>query len=98
MEKGINFKVVSFKHQNIFISGRYNKYSRQISQSVWIIGGTLKKTEKSVEEEVGVYFSKLFRGKSDSFKFGAAGREDADVRMLGKGIFFFFLNLNFALK
>ncbi|XP_021737137.1 putative tRNA pseudouridine synthase Pus10 [Chenopodium quinoa] len=66
----------------IYIGGRYLKYSRNVSQSRWIIDDE-RMGEASVEEIVGNSILPLCRG--DNYKFHAAGREDIDVRMLGSG-------------
>ncbi|KNA11069.1 hypothetical protein SOVF_138600 [Spinacia oleracea] len=66
----------------IYIGGRYLKYSRNVSQSRWIIDDE-RMGEASVEEIVGTSILPLCKG--DNYKFHAAGREDIDVRMLGSG-------------
>ncbi|CAH2036727.1 unnamed protein product [Thlaspi arvense] len=66
----------------IFFSGRYFKYSRNVSQSRWIIDDE-RMGESSVEEIIGGNILPACLG--DSYKFHAAGREDIDVRMLGSG-------------
>ncbi|KAF1897105.1 hypothetical protein Lal_00034807 [Lupinus albus] len=65
-----------------FFGGRYLKYSRNVSQTRWIIDDE-RMGEASVEEIIGGNILQACRG--DSFKFHAAGREDIDVRMLGQG-------------
>lgn len=72
----------SFHHLSVFVGGRYCKYSRKVSQSPWFIDG-LRKAEKSVQEFVGEVLVKHF--KAVDYKFMSAGREDIDVRMLGRG-------------
>ncbi|CAN8312700.1 unnamed protein product [Cochlearia groenlandica] len=66
----------------IFFSGRYFKYSRNVSQSRWIIDDE-RMGEASVEEIIGGNILPACLG--DTYKFHAAGREDIDVRMLGSG-------------
>ncbi|XP_035538555.1 tRNA pseudouridine synthase Pus10 [Juglans regia] len=66
----------------IFFGGRYLKYSRNVSQTRWIIDDE-RKGEASVEEIVGGNILPMCQG--DNYKFHAAGREDIDVRMLGSG-------------
>ncbi|XP_046847599.1 tRNA pseudouridine synthase Pus10-like [Xenia sp. Carnegie-2017] len=66
----------------VYLAGRYNKYSRFLSQSPWIVNGQ-RMTENSVEELIAAEIEKVFL--SDDSKFSSAGREDVDVRMLGKG-------------
>lgn len=72
----------SFHHLSVYAAGRYCKYSRKVSQSPWIIDG-VRKSEGSVQEFIGHILKKLYR--ADDFKFLSAGREDIDVRMLGRG-------------
>ncbi|XP_062025079.1 uncharacterized protein LOC133741150 isoform X1 [Rosa rugosa] len=66
----------------IYFGGRYLKYSRNVSQSCWIIDDE-RMGEASVEEIMGSNILPICRG--DKYKFHAAGREDIDVRMLGSG-------------
>ncbi|KAK9164633.1 hypothetical protein Syun_005535 [Stephania yunnanensis] len=66
----------------IYIGGRYLKYSRNVSQTKWIIDDE-RMGEASVEEIIGSNILPVCRG--DNYKFHAAGREDIDVRMLGSG-------------
>lgn len=73
---------VTFYHQPIFIGGRYNKYSRELSQSPWLIDG-VKKTKYSVQELIVPVVQQKFSCKE--IKFSSSGREDSDVRMLGNG-------------
>ncbi|KAH0448732.1 hypothetical protein IEQ34_022532 [Dendrobium chrysotoxum] len=60
----------------MFIGGRYLKFSRKVSQTLWIIDDE-RMGEASVEEIVGTRALEICRG--DSYKFHAAGREDIDV-------------------
>ncbi|WOG97739.1 hypothetical protein DCAR_0417080 [Daucus carota subsp. sativus] len=66
----------------MYIGGRYLKYSRNVSQSRWIIDDE-RMGEASVEEIIGGNILPTCLG--DGYKFHAAGREDIDVRMLGSG-------------
>ncbi|XP_065060401.1 tRNA pseudouridine synthase Pus10-like isoform X2 [Rhopilema esculentum] len=66
----------------IYVAGRYNKYSRELSQTPWIIDGT-RKTESSVQELICDKILQYFR--ATDLKFISAGREDVDVKMLGSG-------------
>ena len=86
-------------HELLFSSGRYNKYSRTLSQTPWIIDG-IRKAETSVEELIALPISQLVVAKgrislpcvtpSQSLSllehaFLSSGREDVDVRTLGIG-------------
>ncbi|KAL6011829.1 hypothetical protein ACLOJK_002295 [Asimina triloba] len=61
---------------------RPGKYSRNVSQTKWIIDDE-RMGEASVEEIIASSVLPTCRG--DNYKFHAAGREDIDVRMLGSG-------------
>ncbi|XP_078163235.1 pseudouridine synthase family protein isoform X3 [Carex rostrata] len=74
--------VVACHRTPIYIAGRYLKYSRNVSQSRWIIDDE-RMGEASVEELIGENVLQICRG--DGYKFHSAGREDIDVRMLGSG-------------
>ncbi|KAF7683659.1 putative tRNA pseudouridine synthase Pus10 [Astathelohania contejeani] len=66
-------------NSSLFIIGKYKKMIRGISQTPMLIGGK-RKYEHAVSDFVpGV--KQFFR--ADDVKFCSAGREDADVRMLG---------------
>lgn len=78
----------------LFIEGRYKKLIRGIPQTKWPCrecGGrgcercnyTGKKYQESVEELISHQVLKELRGTGS--KFHGAGREDIDVKMLGKG-------------
>ena len=77
----------TFEHSQLYVAGRYCKLERNISNSVWILGGK-RMTEHSVEELIGLPLDEYFR--ADTHKFSSAGREDADVLMLGLGRPFYF--------
>lgn len=64
------------------VGGRYLKFSREYSQTPWAIKGQ-KLTEHSVSDCFADLIQKYHR--ADSTKFVTAGREDANVRMLGTG-------------
>lgn len=72
----------SFHHLAVYVAGRYCKYSRELSQSPWIING-IRRGESSVQEYIGNVLLNHF--KASGYKFISAGREDIDVRMLGNG-------------
>ncbi|UJR31972.1 hypothetical protein I4U23_019445 [Adineta vaga] len=70
------------QHDSVFVAGRYNKYSRTLSQTPWVIDG-IRKAETSVEELITLPISKLVSAKHHAFL--SSGREDVDVRTLGRG-------------
>ncbi|CAF3179974.1 unnamed protein product [Rotaria sp. Silwood2] len=61
---------------------RYNKYSRRLSQTPWIIDG-VRKADASVEELIALPISKLVAAKNHVFI--SSDREDVDIRTLGRG-------------
>jgi len=73
---------VLFKREPIYIAGRYMKYSRNLSQTPWIVNGdTLFMS--SVQEQIISGVERYINCKD--IKFSSSGREDVDVRMLGRG-------------
>ncbi len=78
----------------LFIGGRYNKYSREIPQTIWPCRechgkgcphchGKGKMYETSVQEIIGDIALEMTEG--DEHFFHGMGREDIDARMLGDG-------------
>jgi tRNA pseudouridine synthase 10 len=76
------FESVTFLHESSYVGGRYLKYSREYSQTPWTVRG-----KKLAEYAVSDCFQPLLEKyhRADSSKFCTAGREDANVRMLGSG-------------
>jgi len=73
---------VEISSESILIAGRYNKFTWELSQSPWLIDG-IWKVASSMQEEICPNMLELVKGSHYSFHSG--GREDIDVRMLGKG-------------
>lgn len=72
---------------SLLFAGRYNKWSRQVSQTPWFIGEDVEDEGATVvvtcvEQAVTSGLREVFGGKT---AFVAGGREDVDVRMLGGG-------------
>ncbi|XP_054158765.1 tRNA pseudouridine synthase Pus10-like [Oppia nitens] len=67
----------------IYIAGRYQKYSRHLSQTPWILDDGSRLMDDSVQDIIdrGVRQHVV----CDELRFSASGREDVDVRMLGRG-------------
>ena len=73
---------INYASAPLYLAGRYNKYSRNISQTPWSLEGEevkLESVEKIISEPVMRIFS------PSEIRFTASGREDIDVRMLGTG-------------
>ena len=73
---------VECAHEAIYIAGRYNKYSRDLSQTPWVVDGE-RRTASSIEEMICVHLKESTKAKE--YKLSASGREDVDVLMLGRG-------------
>ncbi|XP_011692515.1 PREDICTED: putative tRNA pseudouridine synthase Pus10 [Wasmannia auropunctata] len=69
-------------HSSVFIGGRYNKLSRKLSQTPWLINGE-KKVETSVQDLLCNPIAEIV--KAESIKFLSSGREDVDVRNIYGG-------------
>ena len=87
-------KKIELQINSIFIKGRYRKLIRGLPQTKWPCNHckgkgckrcnyTGKRYNTSVEEIIAEPFMESFKGKDESFH--GAGREDIDVRMLGRG-------------
>jgi len=85
---------IELKIKSLFIQGRYNKFIRGIPQTHWSCRSCMgkgcakcnfsgKQYMTSVEELISPEF--VVESKATDSKFHGAGREDIDVRMLGKG-------------
>ena len=73
---------VVFSQAPLFIAGRYNKYSRTLSQTPWFVDGG-RKGETSVQELICDPLQSVVM--PTNVCFSSSGREDIDVRMLGNG-------------
>lgn len=84
----IKFARYSINGPTVWVAGRYRKLSRDLSQTPWIIGGNRMK-EDSIQELISSvicpYFGIDLTEMSEKCIFISSGREDIDVRMLGKG-------------
>ncbi len=88
------FDTIDLQILPVFIYGRYKKFLRTISQTIWLCkicnGKGCKRCKymgKLYDESVEGYISKKFleKTKGDDESFHGSGREDIDVRMLGDG-------------
>lgn len=68
----------------IFVAGRYRKLKRGLSQTPWILKGK-RMMEESVSEIIIENVAVYFGVSVDKVIFSSSGREDVDVRCLGKG-------------
>ena len=75
-------KNIEFLKDSLYLNGTYNKFTREIGQTKWEING-IRVCSSSVEEEMKNILIQLYDCKD--CVMSAGGREDRDVRMLGKG-------------
>lgn len=68
----------------IFVAGRYRKMSRVLCQSPWILQGQ-RVMEESVAELIVAQVEPHFGVAAGTAVFSSSGREDVDVRCLGRG-------------
>ena len=78
----VNIESILCSHSSIFVGGRYNKLSRELSQTPWFINGE-KKMQTSVQDIVCTPIADVARAQS--IKFLSSGREDVDVRNIYSG-------------
>lgn len=67
---------------SVFVAGRYRKFNREVSQTPWLLHGELK-CLSSVEELIAGPLMPVLG--ATEVKFLSSGREDVDVRCLGRG-------------
>ncbi|RZF34963.1 hypothetical protein LSTR_LSTR010055 [Laodelphax striatellus] len=73
---------VCLSQESIYLAGRYNKLSRELPQTPWLIDGE-RRMEDSVEEIISEPIILTTQAKNS--KFLSSGREDVDTRTLGRG-------------
>lgn len=83
-DDSIVLEKINFTGPTIFLAGRYNKISRELSQTPWVLDGK-RKMENSVQEIMAAVVGPYFRVPENSLIFSSSGREDVDVRCLGEG-------------
>jgi tRNA pseudouridine synthase 10 len=83
----IRLEKIDFTGPTTFLAGRYNKFSRTLSQTPWVVNGK-KLADESVEEiivDVVLPHFKVNTTTDTTVTFMSSGREDVDVRCLGRG-------------
>ncbi|XP_053670288.1 putative tRNA pseudouridine synthase Pus10 [Anopheles nili] len=81
---GLERGELTFTGPTVFIAGRYNKFSRELSQTPWVIEGK-RLMEGSVQETIVAAIAPYFGVPDEKLIFSSSGREDVDVRCLGEG-------------
>lgn len=80
----IKLENITIQGPIVFLAGRYRKLSRELSQTPWILHGK-RVMENSVQEFIVTHIAPYFGIPIESVNFSSSGREDVDVRCLGKG-------------
>lgn len=80
----IQLEKITLTGPTVFVAGRYNKFSRELSQSPWVLNGK-RVSEGSVQEIIADEIAPFFKVPATSITFMSSGREDVDVRCLGRG-------------
>lgn len=68
----------------VFVAGRYRKLSRTLSHTPWVLRGT-RVIEDSIQEIIIRAVAPYYEVQKDTITFSSSGREDVDVRCLGRG-------------
>lgn len=76
-------KSIYVTYENLYICGRYCKYSRNVGQTPWPFNDV--NVETSVQEIIFDGLHQAFGFKPEKLTFSSGGREDLDVRCLGRG-------------
>ncbi|XP_001356481.3 putative tRNA pseudouridine synthase Pus10 [Drosophila pseudoobscura] len=84
VDESLSLKSVDLQGPMVCVAGRYRKLSRELSHTPWLLQG-VRQMEDSIEEiiirSVGPHFTETV----PKITFMSSGREDVDVRCLGKG-------------
>ncbi|XP_055919150.1 putative tRNA pseudouridine synthase Pus10 [Eupeodes corollae] len=81
---GLTLKEVTLSGPCVFVAGRYRKLSRKLSHSPWVLQGK-RVMEDSIQEIIIRTIAPHFGVDEDKIIFSSSGREDVDVRCLGRG-------------
>ncbi|XP_017126481.1 putative tRNA pseudouridine synthase Pus10 [Drosophila elegans] len=84
VEEPVRLTSINLQGPLICVAGRYRKLSRELSHTPWIMNGQ-RLMEDSIEEIIIRHVGPHFADKLDKITFMSSGREDVDVRCLGKG-------------
>lgn len=83
-DSSLILKQVTLQGPCVFVAGRYRKLSRTLSHSPWVLQGK-RVMEDSIQEIIIRSVAKHYQVEEDKIIFSSSGREDVDVRCLGRG-------------
>ncbi|XP_017065615.1 putative tRNA pseudouridine synthase Pus10 [Drosophila eugracilis] len=84
VEESLKLGSIDLQGPLVCVAGRYRKLSRELSHTPWILSGQ-RLMDDSIEEIIIRHVGPHFTEKLDRITFMSSGREDVDVRCLGKG-------------
>ncbi|XP_017046322.1 putative tRNA pseudouridine synthase Pus10 [Drosophila ficusphila] len=84
VEESLKLTSIDLQGPLICVAGRYRKLSRELSHTPWVLNGQ-RLMEDSIEEIIIRHVGPHFTENRDKITFMSSGREDVDVRCLGKG-------------
>ncbi|KAH8297927.1 hypothetical protein KR018_000799 [Drosophila ironensis] len=84
VEASLKLLAIELQGPLVCVAGRYRKVNREISHTPWVLNGQ-RVMEDSIEEIIIRNVGGHFTEKPDKIIFMSSGREDVDVRCLGKG-------------
>ncbi|XP_060529651.1 putative tRNA pseudouridine synthase Pus10 isoform X2 [Cylas formicarius] len=77
-------EAITIQADPIYIGGRYLKFKRNVAQTPWVVDGA-NVVEHNVQDIIFDAIQNVTGIDKNKMTFTASGREDIDVRMLGKG-------------
>lgn len=84
VEEPLQLKSIELTGPYVCVAGRYRKLSRELSHTPWVLNGK-RIMEDSIEEVIVRNVGSHFSETPEKITFMSSGREDVDVRCLGKG-------------
>ncbi|XP_064540898.1 putative tRNA pseudouridine synthase Pus10 [Drosophila montana] len=84
VEDALQLQAIELTGPLICVAGRYRKLSRELSHTPWVLHGK-RIMEESIEEIIVGHVGPHFSETLEKITFMSSGREDVDVRCLGKG-------------
>ncbi|XP_030383428.1 putative tRNA pseudouridine synthase Pus10 [Scaptodrosophila lebanonensis] len=84
VDEQLQLKSIVLTGPLVCVAGRYRKLSRELSHTPWVLHGQ-RMMEDSIEELIIHSVAPHFSESQEKIIFMSSGREDVDVRCLGKG-------------
>ncbi|KAH8409501.1 hypothetical protein KR222_007281, partial [Zaprionus bogoriensis] len=84
VEQPLRLQSIELAGPYVCVAGRYRKLSRELSHTPWVLNGR-RIMEDSIEEIIVRHVGPHFSETPEKITFMSSGREDVDVRCLGRG-------------